>query len=203
MSGGSGYKAVLFDVGGVLATDVFTVLDRLFADMTGTELAEYKKARRKEWREYEKGLIDGIEFMGRLKKQFKIPLEPEEMMGRSYELIKVDEDTLNLAKELGNRGFKLGVITNNSDEWSQYEKDTLGLGKHFKIWISSSEEHKCKPCEEIYRKAADLLGLEPAECIFIDNRQKNIDGAKAAGMKGVFFKDADSVRQALIKLGLL
>ena len=45
-----------------------------------------------------------------------------------------------------------------------------------------------KPSEEIYRYLLDKYKLKAEECLFIDDLEANIEGAKKVGMKGEVFK---------------
>jgi FMN phosphatase YigB (HAD superfamily) len=47
-----------------------------------------------------------------------------------------------------------------------------------------------KPQPEIYRLAADRLGVEPAQCIFVDDLRENCEGAEAVGMTALLHRDA-------------
>ncbi|MEV4728403.1 HAD-IA family hydrolase [Saccharopolyspora sp. NPDC049426] len=62
-----------------------------------------------------------------------------------------------------------------------------------------------KPDAEIYRLAARRLGLEPGECVFVDDLRRNVDGAVTAGMVGVHHSGLESTvmeLQALFDLEL-
>ncbi|WP_188186786.1 HAD family hydrolase [Nonomuraea sp. SYSU D8015] len=54
-----------------------------------------------------------------------------------------------------------------------------------------------KPDREIYDETARTLGAAPAEIVFIDDRPENVEGAERAGMAGVHFTDAASLRRTL------
>ena len=61
-----------------------------------------------------------------------------------------------------------------------------------------------KPDPEIFLRAASELGLRPDECLFIDDRANNCDGARQVGMRAVHFDgDVPVLRAALARLGLL
>ena len=66
-------------------------------------------------------------------------------------------------------------------------------------WVGSGRPPR-KPDEEIFRHTAELLHLEPAECVMVDDLQPNIQGAVAAGMVGVLHK---SYHQTLDELEIL
>ena len=50
---------------------------------------------------------------------------------------------------------------------------------------------------EIYLLAADRLGVETKECIFIDDRQRFCDAAEETGMKGIAYKSLAKLKKDL------
>ena len=68
--------------------------------------------------------------------------------------------------------------------------------------LISSEEHLIKPDVDIYDRLCEKFGLVKEECLFVDDRQSNIDGAKAAGMPAVLFTDACQLEKDLKKFGV-
>lgn len=46
-----------------------------------------------------------------------------------------------------------------------------------------------KPNADIYEHLLSEYGLDAGECVFVDDRQENVDAARALGMKGIVFKD--------------
>ncbi len=69
-------------------------------------------------------------------------------------------------------------------------------------WLASPLQGLRKPALEAYQLAATTLQVEPARVVFVDDRQANVDGARAAGMQGVRFQSAAQLEQALLQLGL-
>jgi putative hydrolase of the HAD superfamily len=49
-----------------------------------------------------------------------------------------------------------------------------------------------KPDPEVYRRTAELLGLEPEDCVVVDDLARNVRGARAAGAVGVLHDDPDT-----------
>lgn len=68
--------------------------------------------------------------------------------------------------------------------------------------VVSGEEHVIKPDAAIYRLLMERYGLRAEESVFVDDRQPNIDGAKAVGMGGILFHDAQQLETELKALGL-
>ena len=48
-----------------------------------------------------------------------------------------------------------------------------------------------KPSREIFEKVCEALGSAPEHCLFLDDKPENIEGAKAAGMQGIVFEEAN------------
>jgi HAD superfamily hydrolase (TIGR01509 family) len=57
-----------------------------------------------------------------------------------------------------------------------------------------------KPEPRIFRHAADLLGLPPQECVFIDDIEANIAAAEQIGFTGVLHNAADDTAQQVADL---
>lgn len=60
--------------------------------------------------------------------------------------------------------------------------------------------HYLKPEREIYELFLSKFGVRPEECVFIDDRPDNIEGARKVGMHGVVFHDMDQLKLAIQQL---
>lgn len=61
----------------------------------------------------------------------------------------------------------------------------------------------CKPDPEIYRRVAARLGLDPADCVVVDDRAANLRGARTLGSVVVRHVDAaQTVAELDVLLGL-
>lgn len=101
--------------------------------------------------------------------------------------------------ELKGRGFKLYGLTN----WSTRVYITMSQYPVFKLLdgiVISSEEHLLKPEPEIYRRLLDRFGLKPEECLFTDDKEENVIGARALGINCLVFKDCARYREELEKI---
>ena len=61
----------------------------------------------------------------------------------------------------------------------------------------SFEVHKLKPDAGIYRDLLEKYQLLPKECLFVDDRPENVEGAKALGMEGIVFTGYEEVSSSL------
>lgn len=80
--------------------------------------------------------------------------------------------------------WKLGIATSSPGKKSaQTLKSSRVNTDLFDVWIHGDMITHKKPHPEIYLKAASELGLDPAQCIAVEDAILGVDSAKAAGMK--------------------
>ena len=70
--------------------------------------------------------------------------------------------------------------------------------------VVSADYKLLKPEKEIYLTLYEKFSLRPEECYFIDDVQKNIDGAAATGMDGhcYYHGDVEILRAAMREKGI-
>jgi putative hydrolase of the HAD superfamily len=196
-------KAIFFDIGGVLVPDIFSVTDVFLAKKAGVSEKDVFNARLKHWRALKLGELDSNEFWRRLLLELGVSVSVEEMVKMAYGVLRPMPSSISLLKRLAEqKKCLLGIISNNSHEWSEYTKKDLGLGQYFDDWVSSSDVHLAKPYEGIYLLAVKRLRVKPEESVFIDNQEKNLESASAIGMNVIHFKSARQLERELKKLGV-
>lgn len=93
------------------------------------------------------------------------------------------------------RGYGIYVLSNASDKFYEYFPKFKPL-EFFDGVVVSCDLHVVKPDLRIYEYLLQRYGLEPAECLFIDDRKDNVDGAAAAGMQAMVFEGSfDEVKK--------
>lgn len=105
-------------------------------------------------------------------------------------------------QQLKEKGYMLYGLTN----WSATVYPVIEKYDILKMMdgrVISSEEHVIKPEAEIYHRLCEKYSLKEDECLFTDDKQINVDGAIAAGMKAVLFNDAEQFLGELRSLKLL
>jgi len=80
------------------------------------------------------------------------------------------------------------ALLSNADQSLRGRLDELGLLGLFDTVVSSAEEGVAKPEAEIYRRAADRIGLPPEACVFVDDAEANVRAAEALGMRGIVYR---------------
>jgi putative hydrolase of the HAD superfamily len=84
-----------------------------------------------------------------------------------------------------------------SNSWGSdgYPREVFGDMYH--AVVISAEVGMRKPEERIFRHAADLIGLAPGECVFIDDIEANVQAAEAMGMCGVLHTEPEATIRRL------
>jgi HAD superfamily hydrolase (TIGR01509 family) len=117
-----------------------------------------------------------------------------------YPSIKASiEGAVSLVIE-SSRRFKVGAVSNGLPDVQYRKLETLGLRDVFAYIVLSEEIGIRKPDPEIFRRAADLLGVPRSACLYIgDSYDSDIVGAKAAGMSTCWFcRDALYPENAIV-----
>jgi putative hydrolase of the HAD superfamily len=77
------------------------------------------------------------------------------------------------------------------------------LRRELKAFFSSCYLGVRKPDEGIYKLALEVTQRSPDECLFIDDRELNLECAQQLRMRTIHFKDAPQLRRDLIASGVI
>lgn len=109
-----------------------------------------------------------------------------------------------LVADLDDAGVPLFAITNFSHEfWPPFRATNPSLFDRFRDILVSGVEKLVKPDPAIYRLALQRFRLSACDCLFIDDRLENVEGARAISMMAHHFRDEPTLRAELKGIGLL
>ena len=77
-------------------------------------------------------------------------------------------------------------------EWSNYLRTKFDLSRLFKIIIISGEVGYRKPDKRIYNILLDRIQSPPSDCVFVDDRSKNLRPGSEIGIKTIRFVREES-----------
>lgn len=174
-------KAIVFDVFGVLHPDTFWTL----AD---TYLKEKLDEHREELRSLVRKVDIGNITRDDLWQEFSI------LVGQTKDTIYQDlHDLGGLDKRLlkfveNNKGkYKFGIISNVGIGFIEQMFNEKPADYYFDSLVLSSEVGLVKPDVRIYQMSAKQLGCETNQCVFTDDRERFVEGAKEAGMEALHY----------------
>ena len=129
------------------------------------------------------------------------PVEPDGLLTRMFAGFRRDDTMVDAVRRARRFGVRTGLLSNSWGlDYPRHDWDEL-----FDAVVISGEVGMRKPEHAIYRLAADRLGVEPAECVFVDDLGPNVRAAVEVGMVGVRFSTVDQAigeLETLLAVGL-
>jgi 2-haloacid dehalogenase len=111
--------------------------------------------------------------------------------------------TVAVLEELHSKGTPLYAITNWNDEKYYETRGRFPFLELFRDTVVSAVEKAIKPEPEIFQILCRRNGLRPADCVFIDDSPRNVEGARAVGMQAIHFTGEEALRRELEAMDLL
>lgn len=113
------------------------------------------------------------------------------------------EESVSILLSLKEAGVPLYAITNFSNEKFAEAKERFPfLADSFIDTVVSAEERVLKPDRKIFDILCERNNLTADSCVFIDDSEKNVVGARNVGMYAIHFHDPDMLRFELRTMGL-
>lgn len=97
--------------------------------------------------------------------------------------LKPDPFVQKLIKEAKNKWIKIAVATSSSKKRAILMLELVGVYQTLDAFVTCEDVEKSKPSPDIFLKAAELLDIEPKNCIVIEDALNGIEAAKSAWMK--------------------
>ena len=147
------------------------------------------------------GKLDINEHIETLQKKYpKLKNEIEYILNpKNYkETFPIIQKTLDEILKMKNKGYKLFILSNITKESFEYLKSRIEIEKNFNGGVYSFQEGMRKPSEEFYEVLIKKYNLKKEECIFFDDKQKNVDIGNSLGIKSIKFNTVEDIKNNLI-----
>ncbi len=92
-------------------------------------------------------------------------------------------NVVSFISDLKRHGIRLAI--GSSSKNAKPIISQLGLTEMFDVIVDGNDLTHSKPHPEVFLKAADRLGISPAECVVLEDAQSGVQAAKTAGMRCV------------------
>ncbi|NUW73828.1 HAD family phosphatase [Vibrio mediterranei] len=83
--------------------------------------------------------------------------------------------------KLKESGYKLAVASNSIRNTVKVMMDKAALAEYLDFYLSNQDVVKGKPDPEIYNLAIRKLGLQPEECVIVEDNENGLKAARASG----------------------
>ena len=181
------YKAILFDMDGVLIESEF-----LMRHAAIQALAEYGiEAKHEDFREFT-GMGEDM-FVGGVAEKYGHTYTFD-MKDRAYdyfgeqvkELAHVPKGVKEMLTALHEKGLVMAVCSAADLRKVRYNIQAIGVDESiFSALVTGSDVERKQPFPDIYLKGAQLIGMDPKDCLVVEDAVSGIKAAHAAGMDAV------------------
>lgn len=107
------------------------------------------------------------------------------------------QGTVEILKELKQKGYKLYALTNWSAEKFPWAKENFNFFTLFDGMVVSGQEKCIKPFPKIYQILLSRYNLKAEDCIFIDDNIKNVEAARELGFSAIRFTSPQELKNEL------
>lgn len=184
-------KACIFDLDGTLVDSMWMWpdIDREYLNRFGIEYDDNLKNE-----------IDGISFHETavyFKNKFgisdsveKICKDWEDMAYDKYKYeVKEKPGCKKFLEHLRSKDIKMGIATSNNRSMVDVVLESLNMKDFFEVITTSDEVKRGKPAPDVYLTTANLLNVEPKNCLVFEDVVAGIMAGKSAGMKVCAIED--------------
>lgn len=193
---------VVFDWGGVISRWTTAIGD--LAELMGARPAEFEAAYWLHRERYDGGLSD-LEYWRAVGASLGRPVD-EPLVDRLWDTdvtgwLGTDPGTVEVIGSLAAGGARLALLSNAPGSFRPVV-ERQPWAKAFEVLLFSGGLRMMKPEPAIWATLCERLGAAPESCLLVDDMQANVDGAEAAGLRGVRFTGADALHRDLQRRGL-
>lgn len=139
-----------------------------------------------------------------MKERFDLSETVEEMIERKKELFLSEVHAVPLVpgfkevlEDLSNAGYLVALASSNNRRAVDQIIDQFDLASYLQVAMSGEDVVHGKPDPEIFLKTALVLGVEPEDCLVVEDARNGVLAAKAAGMKCIGLNNPNSGPQDL------
>jgi putative hydrolase of the HAD superfamily len=197
-------KNIIFDAGRVLVTDVplMKIAEELSEQSTlsQAELHSYLYPN-EHWTKLTLGQISEDEYWERFLEASKVDIDKTVLQERVRTALRPIADNVRLIPLLKDR-YQLAILSNHAREWSKFMMEEFDFFAYFHQIIFSCDVGLRKPDPRIYRLVLEKLKSRPEECLFVDDKRRNTNGAEEIGMKTITLENKVGLRNELLKAGI-
>ena len=197
-------KNIIFDIGNVLMPFAY----RPFFECFGYEGEILERlcratAQSPDWNELDRGVLSYEEVLERF---IRNDPQLEEIIRKVFVdlhgILGLYDYTEGWIKQLKEAGYGVYYLSNFFQKADEDCRELMGFLDLTDGGILSYKDKVTKPDREIYELLLSRYGLNAEECVFLDDTEKNIMGARAVGIEGILFKSRSQAVEELRKMGV-
>ncbi|HEY2852171.1 MAG TPA: HAD family phosphatase [Gemmatimonadaceae bacterium] len=199
---------LLFDIGGVLGSNGWDREQRAEAvTRFGLDAEDFQYRHEETVGAFESGQISLDEYLDVTVFWRKRDFSADDFKAFMYGLSTPWPDSLEVVRRLRQsirgrpRRVRLATLNNESRELNEYRIRKFGLCELFDVFFSSCWLGVRKPTRQIYERVLGMTQADPANSLFVDDREQNLAPARALGMQTIHFTNAETLARSFADLG--
>ena len=198
------YKAIGFDYGGVIIGIPSSEFSNKVVKILDVTPEIYNSAYFNNNHLFNHNILSRNDFWAKVLKEMNRSDKLDNLLKflDSLNQNELNNKVLDLAKQLKDRGYKIGILSNNNIEAVEKMK-TLGLMELFDVVVVSAEIGFSKPDPKAFDLFINQLNISPAELIFIDDTEKSLESSEKVGFYPILYNKFDKLRDTLATLGVI
>lgn len=198
-------KAIIFDMGGVLVDlDLEDCKKAFKEDLNYYAIDDILDPCHQKgiWGDLEEGMLDADDFRKIVLADSRPDAVSEDVDKAMWRILSgIAPYKAELLKKLASK-YDLYLLSNNNSiclpcSAGMFEAVGAPLEEIFKKCFYSFEMKALKPSEKFYKAVIEEIGLPGEQMLFIDDSQKNVDGAIAAGLPAVYYQPGSDLSALL------
>jgi len=197
-------KAVILDYGKVLVRSPTPQEFSRMAEVLNVDFELFYKLWEASRGAYDRSDLTAEEYWLKLAVQCNTSVDDEQVdILRKLEVeiwVHADPVMLDWLSQLHAAGIKTALLSNMPTDLMTHVVNNLPWMQHFSFKTFSAEVRLIKPDPAIYKQTLEGLGVTAREALFVDDRENNVQAARALGMHAIEFHSVEQLRRDLEKL---
>jgi len=198
-------RAVISDLGRVVLWFDNTVFLRKLADRAGKPFEAVKATVHGDLeliRRFDGGALTPAGFLAHVTSAVGADVPYGDFYAIYNDIFTPNPPAIDVLAKVKAAGIKTLLLSNTDPERFGFVRRRFPEILFFDDYVLSYEMKLLKPDRAIYHAAAAKAGRRPDECVFIDDMEENVAGARAAGLAGILYKPETDLEAELKRLKL-
>jgi putative hydrolase of the HAD superfamily len=192
---------VLFDLGGVLVHVRYSqFLEALGLDQ-GIDEERLLQLITPDGRLYETGKLTTEEFFSRLNNVLGGRYHTPKLHAAWKTILDGEVEGMRKVAEWVSQQTKVYLLSNTNDLHFTYSRGAFPALRFCTDYFVSFRIGAMKPDPEIYRHVMDSLRGDPQQLLFIDDLERNVEGARQVGLRSILFDGVEGLKRLLTNEG--
>ena len=192
-------RNVIFDLGGVLLDwNPGGILERCYADSASRDVMRDALFRHEDWLAFNRSEFTEPELLARVQQRTARSLrELTLLLDTVRESLVVKPETVALLRSLSERRVPLYCLSDMPVSVFAHVRQRYDFLDAFLGIVISGDVGMMKPERAIFEYLLTHYGLAAETTVFVDDHPPNIEGAKAAGLQTIHFRNAEQCARDL------